>query len=172
MAGPYTGEMRMFAGNFAPADWALCNGQLLSIADNTELFDLIGTTYGGDGATTFALPDLRGRLPLHAGRAQTGTAYTLGQSLGVETVTLTPSQLPPHIHAVLAATGAAGQTSPAGAVPATAPAESRVYQPTSSPPQAMNASALAPSGAGQPHDNLMPYLCISFIICLVGAFPV
>jgi microcystin-dependent protein len=163
MAQPYVGEIRMFAGNFAPAGWLLCYGQLLPISDNETLFQLIGTTYGGDGQLTFGLPDLRGRVPLHQ-----GTGFTLAQIGGQETVTLTTPQIPPHTHAA-SASGAGNSDSPGGAN-AWAGAATLLYStaPTNSQ---MNAGAISPAGGGQPHDNMSPYLTVNFIISLYGIFP-
>jgi microcystin-dependent protein len=163
MAQPYVGEIRMFAGNFAPAGWMLCEGQLLSIAENEALFVLIGTTYGGDGQSTFALPDLRGRLPMHQ-----SLAYPLGGQGGIERVTLTVNQLPAHTHAVLAGSTEADRRSPKGALPAR-PAEPAYA--ASGTAVSMAGVTLNPSGGGQPHNNLQPYLCVNFIISLFGIFP-
>lgn len=165
MAAPYIGEIRMFGGNFAPDGWATCDGQTLSIAENEALFTLIGTTYGGNGTTTFALPDLRGRAATHL-----GSGFVQGQSGGTETVTLTTAQLPSHSHA---AAGAPGGTvkSPAGQVWA-ADRGQNVAPYTAAP----NGSAMAPAaigqqGGSQPHDNMQPFLTVSFIIALQGIFP-
>ncbi|UFJ39582.1 tail fiber protein [Brevibacillus humidisoli] len=170
MSDAYVGEIRMFAGNFAPLGWAFCDGQLLSISENSTLFSLIGTTYGGDGETTFALPDLRGRIPLHAGtNPTTGTAYPLGQKGGVETVTLTVDQLPAHTHQVAAQSQEVAEKSTvSGAV--WAPSSVQQYS-TSGPTGTMSASAVATAGGSQPHDNMMPAQCISFIISLWGIYP-
>jgi microcystin-dependent protein len=155
----------MFAGNFAPAGWMFCEGQLLSISDNQTLFQLIGTTYGGDGQSTFGLPDLRGRIPLHQ-----GNGFTLAETGGVETVTLTVSQVPAHTHPFTAVGGAAGgQTSPAGALPA----QSFNVTPyiNDVPTGNFNAGAVDSVGGSQPHNNLQPYLCVDFIISLFGIYP-
>lgn len=168
MADPYTGEIRLFGGTFAPVNWAFCNGQLLSIADNDALFALIGTTYGGDGQTTFGLPNLQGRLPLHFG-TQGGSSYALGQSAGSETVTLTGQQIGAHTHP-LAAGGAAGTGSPAGNLLGT-PGTARYLEPNVAGPLTLNAQSVAAAGGNQPHDNVMPFLAVSFIICLFGIFP-
>ncbi len=171
MAQPYVGEIRIFAGNFAPAGWMFCEGQLLAIAENETLFQLIGTTYGGDGQSTFALPDLRGRLPIHQGTGPGLSTRTIGESSGVETVTLTVGQLPVHTHPVLLSSAAGTQANPQNQILGASP-NVRVYRPTAVPP----AVALAPTsvtltGGSQPHDNLMPFLCVSFIISLFGIFP-
>ncbi|HEY3484367.1 MAG TPA: tail fiber protein [Ilumatobacteraceae bacterium] len=163
----YVGEIRLFGGNFAPVGWALCNGQLLAIAQNETLFQLIGTTYGGDGVTTFALPDLRGRVPVHTGGPNT---YILGEQFGVESVTLTTNQLPVHSHAPTAATTAATSPSPAGAVPAKVSAGARYAGGTPSA-VAMHPQPLSPTGGFQPHENMAPSTTITFIIALEGVYP-
>lgn len=164
MAQPYVGEIRMFAGNFAPAGWMLCEGQLLSIAENETLFSLIGTTYGGDGQSAFALPDLRGRIPIH-----TGNDFILGEKGGVGQVTLTVSQLPAHTHAVRAQSGPGNTNSPENAVWA----KSSFYQfsDQTGSLQGLNTAAAGSTGGGQPHSNMMPYLCVNFIISLYGIYP-
>lgn len=165
MAQPYIGEIRMFAGNFAPAGWMFCDGQLLPIADYETLFNLVGTTYGGDGQSTFALPDLRGRVPVHQ-----GGGFTLAETGGVESVTLTVPQTPTHSHALQAVAGARGnQTSPGGALPA----QSFNVTPyiNDAATGSFNAAAVGSAGGSQPHDNFQPYLCIDFIISLFGIYP-
>ncbi|MGH8478490.1 MAG: phage tail protein [Gammaproteobacteria bacterium] len=164
MAQPYVGEIRMFAGNFAPAGWMFCEGQLLPIAENDTLFNLIGTTYGGDGQSTFALPDLRGRIPIHQ-----GNGFILAGTGGAEEITLTAAQIPAHSHALLGASVNGSQASPAGGVLA----NSTVIAPYApeTPNGAMAPTAIAPVGGSQPHTNFQPYLCISFIISLFGIFP-
>jgi microcystin-dependent protein len=166
---PYLGEIRMFGGNFAPAGWAFCDGQPLLISENDRLFNLIGTTYGGNGETTFALPDLRGRLPLHAGTGSDGVTYTLGQMAGEESVTLTVNQIPAHTHLVNVDENSGTQVSPTNNILAQSqnPQMYRALTPT----LAMNASSVQPAGGSQPHDNMMPFLVISFIISLFGDFP-
>ncbi len=168
MAPPYIGELRMFAGNFAPAGWMFCDGQLLPISEYVTLFNLIGTTYGGDGQSTFALPDLRGRVPIHAGTGSFGLIYLLAQAGGVETVTLTTSQIPVHAHAAMASTAAGNQTSPQNGV--WAASNLNQFAP-GAPGTAMRAGLVASAGGSQPHDNMMPYLGVSFIISLFGIFP-
>ena len=164
MAQPYVGEIRIFAGNFAPAGWMFCEGQLLPISENETLFNLIGTTYGGDGQNTFALPDLRGRLPIHQ-----GNAFVLAQTGGVETVTLTLAQLPAHSHAFLGSSDVANNSNPENRVVAQA---SSFFPYLNAPPTVAAAPASAgATGGSQPHDNLQPYLCVSFIISLFGIFP-
>ena len=164
MAQPYVGEIRMFGGNFAPAGWMFCEGQLLPISENETLFNLIGTTYGGDGQSTFALPDLRGRIPLHV-----GNGLTLAETGGVETVTLTVSQIPAHSHPLLASLNNAGANTPTGNVVGQVGA-TQIYReaPAGSP---LSPSAVSAIGGSQPHNNFQPYLCIDFIISLFGIFP-
>ena len=164
MGTPFIGEIRMFAGNFAPRGWAFCWGQLLPIAQNDALFALIGTTYGGDGQQTFALPDLRGRVPVHM-----GSGFTIGQQGGAETVTLATQQLPTHTHVATSDKNAAALTSPAGNVWAA----SNNYAQFAPPPGAtsMSQGTVGLAGGSQPHDNMPPYLAINFIIALSGVFP-
>ncbi|HYM59679.1 MAG TPA: tail fiber protein [Thermoanaerobaculia bacterium] len=164
MAQPYVGEIRMFAGNFAPAGWMFCEGQLLPISEYETLFNLIGTTYGGDGQSTFALPDLRGRIPLHF-----GNGFTLAETGGVETVTLTVSQIPAHSHAALGANAAAAGVDPTNNVPGTTSTNVQPYG--SDLPSAISPSAVSSVGGSQPHNNFQPYLCVDFIISLFGIFP-
>jgi microcystin-dependent protein len=170
MGSPYVGEIRMFAGNFAPVGWAFCDGQFMAISENTTLFQLIGTTYGGDGQTTFALPDLRSRVPVHAGQGPgISNNYILAQNGGLETVTLTVQQIPIHNHAALASNDAGVATSPANNFWA---ASNNYYQfapgAASTP---MNTQAVAQVGGSQPHDNMLPFLAVNFIISLFGIFP-
>jgi microcystin-dependent protein len=167
MGTPYVGEIRMFGGNFAPAGWMFCDGSLLPISEYETLFQLIGTTYGGDGESTFALPDLRGRVPIHMGSGG-GVSYVIGESGGVESVTLTTNQTPSHAHAWLASDGAASSGSPAGNVLAEEQARTFAAYAT---PAALNAGSVAAAGGSQPHNNVQPYLCISYIISLYGIFP-
>ncbi len=164
MAQPYVGEIRMFGGNFAPAGWRFCDGALLPISENETLFQLIGTTYGGDGESTFALPDLRGRVPVHQ-----GNGFILAETGGAEEITLTVQQIPAHTHPLLAAGVNGDQISAAGAVPAHS---LNITPYINQPPDAnMNAGVVAPAGGSQPHTNFQPYLCIDFIISLFGIFP-
>lgn len=167
MSAPYVGEIRMFAGNFAPEGWALCQGQLLSIAENETLFQLIGTTYGGDGETTFALPNLQSRLPIHQGTGPSGSTFPIGEMGGAETVTLTVQQIPVHNHSLVAATDAGSTTNPAHNL--LARGGSTYIQ--GGADAALNAGTVSPAGGSQPHDNRQPYLCINFIISLFGLFP-
>jgi microcystin-dependent protein len=153
----------MFAGNFAPAGWMFCEGQLLPISENETLFQLIGTTYGGDGQSTFALPDLRGRIPMHM-----GNGFILAETGGAEQVTLTVNQIPIHTHALLGTDAAASSTDPTSHVPGKP--DKNLYRagPAAVP---MAAQAIGPAGGSQPHDNFQPYLCVDFIISLFGIFP-
>src|SRR4051794_4978091 len=166
MAQPYVGEIRMFAGNFAPAGWMLCEGQLLPISENDVLFQLIGTTYGGDGEETFQLPDLRGRIPIHQGASPGTSSHALGESGGVESVTLTTQQIPVHTHALLASSAPQNTTNPAGALPAQ-PGQIQPYI-DDTPDTAFPPTTVTPVGGSQPHDNFQPYLCVNFIISLFG----
>jgi len=168
MSSPFIGEIRMFGGNFAPAGWAFCNGQLMAISENDALFTLIGTTYGGDGQSTFGLPDLQGRLPMHMGTGPGLTTRTIGEMGGVESVTLTTNQIPVHTHVPLAVSTNGNQSTPQNGVWAGAP-DSRYS--SGAPNLAMNPSLVGAAGGSQPHDNLMPFLAISFIISLFGVFP-
>ena len=167
MAQPYIGEIRMFAGNFAPAGWMFCEGQLLPISEYEFLFNFIGTTYGGDGQSTFALPDLRGRIPIHF-----GNGFYLSETGGVENVTLTVSQIPAHSHPLLATTNPAANAAPsASVVPGTAPASTITPYGTDFPSTALSPSAVGSVGGSQPHTNFQPYLCVDFIISLFGLVP-
>ena len=170
MSNPYIGEIRLFGGNFAPAGWAFCDGQLLPIADNDALFTLIGTTYGGDGQVTFALPDLRGRVPIHMGQGPgISQNYQLAESVGVETVTLTVQQIPIHSHQALCHSGGSNNTAnPQNAVWNV----SDVVQYTSLAPNgSMHVSTVSQVGGSQPHENMAPYMGIYYIISLFGVFP-
>ncbi len=166
MSQPYVGEIRMFAGNFAPAGWMFCEGQLLPISEYDTLFNLIGTTYGGDGQSTFALPDLRGRLPIHQ-----GGGFTLAETGGVEDVTLTVSQIPAHSHPYLATTNPDNVGSPASALVGQLTSNLQKLFSGVAPTAAMAASSIGSTGGSQPHSNFQPYLCIDFIISLFGVFP-
>ena len=164
MSQPFVGEIRMFAGNFAPVGWAFCQGQLLAISENETLFNLIGTTYGGDGQNTFALPNLASRVPVHV-----GPGFALGQAAGAETVTLTTSQIPAHSHVPQCFSNPGNLASPAGGVWAnTNP--TTIYD-NNPPTNAMAPTALGSAGGSQPHDNMIPFLVINFIISLFGVFP-
>jgi microcystin-dependent protein len=166
MGQPYIGEIRMFGGNFAPVGWALCDGQLLSIAENDTLFNLIGTTYGGDGQSTFALPDLRGRIPVHE-----GSGYILGEPAGVEQVTLSVGQIPAHNHPLLGSSANSTTTSPTGNVGGTSAEVTVFAYGTDNPPTTLATQSISPAGGSQPHDNFQPYLCVNFIISLYGIYP-
>jgi microcystin-dependent protein len=170
MGEPFIGEIRMFGGNFAPASWAMCQGQLMAIAQNDALFTLIGTTYGGDGQETFGIPDLQGRVPIHAGQGPGITQnYVLGEKAGVEAVTLTTQQTPIHNHAFSVQSAFGTQNSPANNFMA-APLTGKAYYATTGDKNMAN-NILSPAGGSQPHENLQPYLTISFIISLFGVFP-
>ncbi len=164
MAQPYVGEVRMFAGNFAPAGWMFCEGQLLPISENETLFNLIGTTYGGDGQSTFALPDLRGRLPIHQ-----GNGFILAETGGAEEITLTTSQIPAHSHPVIASTGAGVSNVLVTNILGSSPSVDIYYN--ALPDSVMNAASITPVGGSQPHTNFQPYLCVDFIISLFGLYP-
>jgi microcystin-dependent protein len=164
MAQPYVGEIRMFAGNFAPVGWMFCQGQLLPISENETLFQLIGTTYGGDGQSTFALPDLRGRIPIHQ-----GNGFILAETGGAEEITLTIAQIPAHSHPMLATSNLASEFSPGGQVFAQPQAVDAYV--TSPPFVALSPASCSPVGGSQPHTNFQPYLCVDFIISLFGIFP-
>jgi microcystin-dependent protein len=167
---PYIGEISMFAGNFEPRGWAFCDGRLLSIAQNTALFAILGTTYGGNGQTTFALPDLRGCVPMHPGQGPGLSPRTLGERGGSETVTLTSSQMPAHIHGVNAVSGGGNNTAPTSNVWAASSSRDNQYS-NASPNTTMNPAAIGVAGGSQPHDNVQPFQCINFIIALEGIFP-
>lgn len=170
MSSPFVGEIRMFAGSFAPAGWAFCAGQLMPISENETLFNLIGTTYGGDGQETFCLPDLQGRVPVHMGQGPgISQNYIIGGKFGTETVTVSVPQIPQHSHPMLASTDSASQVTGANGVVAATPQLSMYF--TSSADSALNPNTLTQMGGSQPHDNMMPYLCISFIISLFGVYP-
>jgi microcystin-dependent protein len=169
VSDPFVAEIRIFAGNFAPRGWAFCNGQVLPIAQNTALFSLLGTTYGGNGQTNFALPDLQGRFPMMPGQGPGLSLRDLGEQGGSETVTLLPSEIPSHNHTLRATT--AGTTgTPSGAVIAAATGGPLVYG-APGDPVPMADSTLGPAGSGQPHPNRQPYLALNFIIALQGIYP-
>ena len=166
MAQPYVGEIRMFAGNFAPAGWMFCEGQLLPISENETLFQLIGTTYGGDGQSTFALPDLRGRLPLHQ-----GNSFILAETGGAEEITLTANQIPAHSHAMMASNNTGtGLTANNNVVSSSTGATISPYG-SDAPRTNLLPQSVTPVGGSQPHTNFQPYLCVDFIISLFGIFP-
>jgi len=166
---PFLGEIRLFGFNFAPEGWALCNGQLLPISQNTALFSLLGTTYGGDGTTTFALPNLQSRVPVHQGQGTGLSSYAQGQAGGTETVTLAAAQMPGHTHPVKASSGAADSGQPGGR--ALARSASHIYTAKPDTSTVMNADMLGDAGGSQPHENIQPYLAVNFCIALAGIFP-
>jgi microcystin-dependent protein len=174
MASPYVGEIRMFAGNFAPVGWAFCQGQLIPISENETLFNLIGTTYGGDGQSTFALPNLQSRVPLHV-----GPGFALGQTGGTETVTLTTNQIPIHNHLpqAVANPGQTATKNPGNSLLADEALGSTpnpmvfAYAPADANLKSLAPTAIGVAGGSQPHDNMLPFLCINFIISLFGIFP-
>lgn len=166
MSDPFLGEIRMFAGSFAPAGWALCNGQQMPISENDALFTLIGTTYGGDGQETFNLPDLQSRVPMHI-----GNGVVLGEAGGVESVTLTVNQAPTHTHPLLGSTALGSSTTPQNLVLAQDNIAGADLYIEDTPTANMAATAIVPVGGSQPHENMQPYLVINFIISLVGVFP-
>ena len=168
MSQPYVGEIRLFAGNFPPNGWQFCDGQLISIAQNEVLFDLIGTTYGGDGVNTYALPDLRGRVPVHQGN-NGASNYVAGQSGGVENVTLSANQMPAHRHAMLVSTSPASAThGPADVLGSST--LMNLYG-TGSPNMAMDPNAITQVGGNQPHENMPPFVALSYIVSMFGIFP-
>jgi microcystin-dependent protein len=169
MAQPYVGEIRMFAGNFAPNGWMFCEGQQLPISENEVLFQLIGTTYGGDGEETFNLPNLASRIPIHMGTGPDGTTYQIGEMAGTEQETLTVQQMPNHTHALVASMAQASDASPAGAVLAQSTVADMYIQDT--PDGMLAAGAVAPVGGSQPHENTQPFLCVNYVISLFGIFP-
>ena len=170
MADPFLGEIRMFGGNFAPLNWALCEGQILQISQNTALFSLLGTYYGGDGIRTFALPDLRGRAAVNQGQGPGLSNYVVGEMRGQEMVTLMQTNLPPHTHSVNCDGSASGQASPAGHFPGSVgTATERPYSTASNTTMAPN--MIGVTGGGQPVSIVQPVLCVSFIIALAGIYP-
>jgi microcystin-dependent protein len=174
MSQPYVGEIKLFAGSFAPSGWAMCQGQLMPISENDTLFNLIGTIYGGDGQETFGLPDLQGRVPIHMGQGPgISQTYQIGEEGGVESVTLSTQQIPVHNHAVLV-TQTGQQLGPGGAYFATATSSQagvNAYNNTTAADTPLVNTSLQPVGGNQPHDNIQPTLCVSYIISLFGIFP-
>ncbi len=173
MADPFVAEIRIFPFNFAPKGWAWCDGQLLPLSQNTALFSLLGTTYGGNGKSNFALPDLQGRAPMHPGQGPGLSLHDLGETGGSETVTLLESEIPAHSHTLNASLGAAdeeGQKDPTGALPGAQQGANQLYTAAANLTP-FNPSALAPAGGDQPHNNMQPYLTFYFNIALQGVFP-
>ena len=171
MSDAIVGEIRMFGGNFAPVKWSFCNGQLMAIAQNSALFSLLGTTYGGDGRSSFGLPDMRGRIPVQHGHGPGLSNWTLGHREGTETVTLTVSQMPNHNHSLMASTNDATTDNVSAAVTAK-PTYNFYREPTDATRiQEFADEILEQTGAGTAHTNLMPFQCISFIICTIGLYP-
>jgi len=171
MSEPFIGEIRMFAGNFAPRSWAFCDGQLLAVSQNDALFALIGTIYGGDGRTTFALPDMRGRVPVHWGTGPGLSPRNIGSKFGVENVTLTESQLTSHNHQFQASTNLANTGFPAANVVADTDTTSTYFNAASDPDTAFPDNTVSNSGNNQSHNNVMPFQCVNYIIALFGIFP-
>jgi microcystin-dependent protein len=169
MSESYVGEIRMFGGTFAPVGWALCNGALIAISDNDTLYNLIGTTYGGNGTTNFALPNLMGRLPIHAGQGTGFQNYSLGETGGLEQVTLGINQLATHGHTLVASTDTANASGPGGNV-LSGTVNTQPYL-TAAGAEPLNSASLTSIGGSLPHDNMMPFLCINFIISLYGIYP-
>jgi microcystin-dependent protein len=169
MAQPYVGEIRIFAGNFAPNGWMFCEGQQLPISENEVLFQLIGTTYGGDGEETFNLPNLASRIPIHMGTGPDGTTYQIGEMAGTEQETLTVQQMPNHTHALVASMAQASDASPAGAVLAQSTVADMYIQDT--PDRMLASESVMAVGGSQPHENTQPFLCVNYVISLFGIFP-
>ena len=171
MSEPFVGEIRMFAGNFAPRSWAFCDGQLLAISQNDALFSLLGTIYGGDGRTTFGLPELRGRIPIHAGSGPGLSPRRLGVRSGTEKETITTNTLASHTHRMTANTQAGQEQSPVGAVPAQSSSDVYVDNPPAASLVALHSDAVTKLGGNLSHTNLQPFLCVNFIIALFGIYP-
>ena len=170
MSEPFVGEIRMFAGNFAPRGWAFCDGQLLAVSQNDALFSLLGTIYGGDGRTTFGLPDMRGRVPVHAGTGPGLSPRRLGAMIGTESVTLISNQLPAHSHAMMASSDIGNAPNPDDNTLAAATSIDP-YIANDTPNTVLNANAVTSVGSSQSHTNMMPFLCVNFIIALFGIYP-
>ena len=169
MAQPFIGEIRMFAGNFPPNGWAFCDGQLMPISENDALFVLIGTTYGGDGQETFALPNLQSRVPMHMGNGPDGVTYQISEAAGVESVTLSTQQIPVHNHTLIGSQSAANTGDPTNKVFGQSPQIAYLIE--ADPELSLNTAAVTPVGGSQPHENCQPFLCINYIISLFGLFP-
>ena len=168
MSEPFVGEIRMFAGNFAPRGWAFCDGQLLAVSQNDALFSLLGTLYGGDGRETFGLPDLRGRIPIHAGHGPGLSEHRIGQKGGTEKVNVTVNQLPSHTHPMQGSEAGANQREPIGAAPSQSAGPVYSRRSTDTP---MHVQDISTVGGSRSHTNIQPFLCIHFIIALVGIYP-
>lgn len=171
MSEPFLGEIKMFAGSFAPRSWALCDGQLLAVAQNDALFSLLGTIYGGDGRTTFGLPDMRGRIPIHAGSGPGLTPRNIGSKSGTENETLVVNQLPNHTHTLQANTQAGAQGDAAGTTPSQSTVGVYLQSPNPLSIRQLKAASISQVGSSQRHNNMMPFLCINFIIALAGVYP-
>ena len=171
MADPFVAEIRIFPFNFAPRGWAFCNGQLLPISQNTALFSLLGTTYGGNGQSTFALPDLRGKAPMQPGQGPGLSLHDLGETAGSETMTLLQSEIPAHSHPMMASTQPGEDPSPGPTEALARSVGASLYQTTTTPFVPMSGNAVAPAGGNLPHNNMMPYLTFYFNIALQGVFP-
>lgn len=171
MADPFVAEIRIFPFNFPPTGWAFCDGQLLPLSQNTALFSLLGTTYGGDGKSNFALPDLQGSAPMHPGQGPGLSLYDLGQTGGTETVTLLESEIPAHAHVMRASVDPADNQIPSPETSLARSSQGAAYQASVNGLVNMNPQILAPAGGGLPHNNLQPYLTLSFCIALQGVFP-
>jgi len=170
MSEPYVGEIRMFGGNFAPQGWAFCDGQLLAVNSNDALFSLLGTIYGGDGRTTFGLPDMRGRVPVHMGSGPGLSPRQIGSHGGAEQVTITPAELPSHTHTMTGAADIGNDPNPAGKYLATTSIAAPYFE--GAPDASMSGSAIATDDGGQTgHNNVQPFMCVNFIICLYGIYP-
>lgn len=171
MSEPFVGEIIMFAGNFAPRGWAFCDGQLIAVSQNDALFSLLGTIYGGDGRTTFSIPDLRGRVPIHMGQGPGLSNRKQGTKFGTEGESLTKNQMPAHPHYHGASQDSVSQTGPGGHVFAKGTTEAQFYLQTATDPQPLMGTPVAEAGGSQSHNNLMPALCLNFIIALFGIYP-
>lgn len=171
MAQSFIGEIRIFAGNYAPRNWAFCDGQVVSTSQFDALFSLLGTIYGGDGRTSFAFPDMRGRIPTHFGTGPTLTEHLIGSKFGTETVTLTLNEIPAHEHPMMVSKDSGFTNDPTGQVPGTTPAEFYTVPTDQSKVTSLMPNTVGSSGGNQPHSNLMPTLCINFILSLQGTYP-
>jgi microcystin-dependent protein len=173
MSEAFVGEIRMFGGNFAPRNWAFCDGQLLAISQNDALFSLLGTLYGGDGRTTFGLPDLRGRIPIHKGQGPGLTNRNIGAGArgGAEKVTVTPNQLPAHSHTLTATTQGGNESSPNAAQPAQSTIGVYLRNPNPPSVQPLHSDTISNTGGSQSHENVMPFQCVNFVIALFGTYP-